>query len=82
MCVENVANKDTKELLPPEARVGDRIAKHAQERGALVRPIGHLNVLSPPLIMTTDQVDFLVSTLRTSIEATQDDLIREGIWNG
>ncbi len=82
MCVENVGSKETKDLLPPEARVGDRIARHAQERGALVRPIGHLNVLSPPLVMTTDQVDFLVSTLRTSIEATQDDLVREGIWKG
>jgi len=35
----------------------------------LVRPIGHLNVMSPPLIITNEQVDFIVGTLRESILA-------------
>ena len=80
MCVENVANKETKELFAPEVDVGGRIAKHAQARGVIVRPIAHLNVMSPPLTMTRDQVDTLVSVLRQSIEATLDDLRGEGLW--
>jgi adenosylmethionine-8-amino-7-oxononanoate aminotransferase len=80
MCIENVANKETKALLPPEVAIGDRIAAHCQSRGVIVRPIAHLNVLSPPLILTRQQIDTMVEVLHDSIRATQDDLIREGIW--
>jgi putrescine aminotransferase len=80
MCVENVANKETKELLAPEIEVGNRIADAAQKRGVLVRPIAHLNVLSPPLILDRSQIDTLVSVLRESIVEVMDDLTREGVW--
>lgn len=80
MCVENVANKDTKEILPAEVNVGNRIAEAAERKGVLVRPIAHLNVLSPPLILTRDNIDTLVSVLRESITEVMDDLSREGLW--
>jgi len=79
MCIENVADKETKALLPAEAAIGNRIAAHCQSRGVIVRPIAHLNVLSPPLILTRQQIDTMVEVLHDSIRATQDDLIREGI---
>ena len=82
MCVENVADRETRALLPDEAAVGNRIAAHAQKRGLIVRPIAHLNVLSPPLTMTKRQVDELVGVLRESIIETMGDLRREGIWSG
>jgi len=82
MCVENVANRDTKELFPPEVQIGNRIAHHCQNRGLIVRPIAHLNVMSPPLTLTRPQIDDVVSILRESIEATIDDLHKEGLWNG
>jgi adenosylmethionine-8-amino-7-oxononanoate aminotransferase len=82
MCVENVADKETKEIFPAEVKIGSRIAAHAQERGVIVRPVGHLNVLSPPLIITRQQIDTIVSVLRESIEATMDNLVREKLWKG
>ena len=82
MCVENVADRETKALLPDEAVVGNRIAAHAQKRGVIVRPIAHLNVLSPPLTMTRRQVDELVGVLRESIVETMGELRREGLWSG
>ena len=82
MCVENVADRETKALLPTEAEVGKRIARQAQERGVIVRPIAHLNVLSPPLTMTRKQVDTLTGVLRESITATMGELRREGLWSG
>ena len=82
MCVENVADQETKELFPDDVHIGNRIADHCQNRGLIIRPIAHLNVMSPPLIMTRDQIDTLVGTLRESIEATMDDLKREGVWAG
>ena len=45
----------------------------------MVRPIGHLNVMSPPLIMTREQVDFTVLTLRKSIEAAMVELQKENL---
>ena len=81
MCVENVANKETKELLADEIGVGNRIADAAEKRGVLVRPIAHLNVLSPPLTLTRPEIDTLVSTLRESIVEVMDDLTREGVWS-
>ncbi len=80
LCVENVANPATKELFAEDINIGARIATHCQKRGLIVRPIGHLNVLSPPLILSKEQIDTLVGTLRESIEATLDDLVRENVW--
>jgi adenosylmethionine-8-amino-7-oxononanoate aminotransferase len=82
LCIENVADRRTKALLPPEANIGKRIADHCEARGVIVRPIGHLNVLSPPLILTREQIDHIVAVLRASIEATMSDLVREGHWRG
>ncbi len=78
MCIENVANKATKELIDPDAKVGNRIADHCQARGLIVRPLAHMNVLSPPLTLSKENIDFLVATLRESIEATMEDLKRDG----
>lgn len=80
MCVENVADKTSKELLPANLQVGERIAKAAQKRGVLVRPIAHLNVLSPPLVLSREQIDTLVSVLRESICEVMDDFTRERRW--
>jgi len=82
MCIENVANPETKELLPEQADIGKRIADHCQERGVIVRPIAHLNVMSPPLVLTIRQIDTMVEVLHESIRATMDDLTREGLWLG
>jgi adenosylmethionine-8-amino-7-oxononanoate aminotransferase len=82
LCVENVADKESKALLPESANIGKRIADHCEERGLIVRPIGHLNVLSPPLILTREQIDTTVDILRSSIEAAAEDMLREGLWNG
>lgn len=79
LCIENVANKQTKALLAAELAIGKRIASEAQARGVLVRPIAHLNVLSPPLILDEDEIDHLVEVLGTSIKVVADQLTREGV---
>ncbi|MHA2938855.1 aminotransferase [Vibrio sp. RC27] len=78
ICIENVANKETKELIDGKAKVGNRIADYCEEQGLLVRPLAHMNILSPPLILTKENIDFLVSTLRGAIENTISDLKQEG----
>jgi putrescine---pyruvate transaminase len=82
VCVENVADKTTKALLPDEANESKRISNAAEAMGLMVRPIGHLNVMSPPLTITNGQVDFVVDTLRKAISQVTDELTREGFRLG
>jgi adenosylmethionine-8-amino-7-oxononanoate aminotransferase len=78
MCTEYVANKNTREVLPDGVNVGKRISDHCEKHGLLIRPLGHLNIMSPPLVMSEAQVDELVAGLAAGIRAAADDLVREG----
>ena len=80
--IENVADRETRALFPPEVDIGQRVAGHARRLGLIVRPGGHLNIFSPPLTMTGPDVEFLTDTLRRSIRSSMDDLVREGLWRG
>ncbi len=51
--------------------VSKGIAKGAADRGLIVRPFSNLNIMSPPLIITRDDVDTIVSRLREAIIASQ-----------
>jgi len=77
-CVEFVANKGTFELFPEEMDIGKQISNHADAKGLIVRPIVHLNVMSPPLTLTKADIDFIVDTLRASIDETLIDLKTQG----
>ena len=79
-CVECVADRKTKAPMPKEWDVGQRIIEQTMPRGLLVRPMGHLIVMSPPLIITKAQVDEMVDILRAGIQATAEGLEREGLW--
>jgi adenosylmethionine-8-amino-7-oxononanoate aminotransferase len=79
LCVESVADKDTKALLPDHLDVGKRIADAAEARGLMVRPMGHLNVMSPPLVITESQVNFVAETLEIAIKEVTNQLVRDGI---
>ena len=73
-CVEFVADRKTKERFPDELDIGRMVSRHADEAGLIVRPIVHLNVMSPPLIISRDEIDTIVSKLRDSIVAAMADL--------
>lgn len=51
VCVEFVADRRSKALFPEALDIGKRIANQADARGLIVRPLVHLNVMSPPLTM-------------------------------
>ena len=79
-CVENVMNKATKEWFPDDVCIGKRISEAAESTGVLVRPIGRLNVMSPPLVITREEIDRVVDRLGEAIERVHADLVKEG-WN-
>ena len=69
---------DARNCCRPKSRVGKRIADACQKRGVLVRPLGHLNILSPPLILTSSEIDRLVEVVREAIIEVADGLAAEG----
>ena len=79
-CLENVLDRTTREMLPEEVNIGKRISDAAESLGVLVRPIGRLNVMSPPLVVTRSEIDLAVDRLGQAIERVHDDLVREG-WS-
>ena len=79
MCVEYVANKETKVQHDEDINISKRISNVCELNGLLVRPIGHLDVMSPPLTLSMKQADFIVNTLGNAIEDVAQDLKREGL---
>jgi len=81
-CVECVADRESRNPLALDKSVGQRIDKHCQELGLLVRPLINMCVMSPPLVITREQIDDMVAILREGISRTMDDLRKEGVWRG
>jgi adenosylmethionine-8-amino-7-oxononanoate aminotransferase len=81
-CVECVADRESNDPLQLDKDVGKRIDQHCHELGLLVRPLINMCVMSPPLIITREQIDAMVAILREGISRTMGDLRREGVWRG
>src|SRR5437763_858106 len=57
------------EGFPVDARAGHQVTLAARRRGAIVRPLGDVVVLMPPLAITTDELRELVTIVGDAIEA-------------
>ena len=79
-CVECVADRQSNNPLGLDTEVGRRIDAHCQELGLLVRPLIHMCVMSPPLVITRSEIDDMVAILREGISRTMQDLETEGLW--
>ena len=66
--IELVRDKATKEPYPLQARIGHRVAAAARDRGLLLRPLGNVLVLLPPLSTSQEVLKRMVDILRDSIE--------------
>jgi putrescine---pyruvate transaminase len=78
-CIEYVADKETKELFGDEVHIGKLVANAAESRGLIVRPVGHLNVLSPCLILSKEECDTFVEILRDSMTEVLEKLKSGGV---
>ena len=54
---------------PAAERMGARVTVEARRRGVIVRPLGDVVVLLPPLTITNDELDRLVTVVRDAISA-------------
>jgi adenosylmethionine-8-amino-7-oxononanoate aminotransferase len=53
----------------PALRLGHRVSMEARDRGAIIRPLGNVVVLMPPLAIEQDELRQLVAITANSIEA-------------
>lgn len=80
MCgLEFVKNKETKEPFPPELKVCGLVFSEALERGLITFPCtgcvdgvaGDMMLVTPPLIITQEQIDEMIDIFKESIKAAQ-----------
>jgi adenosylmethionine-8-amino-7-oxononanoate aminotransferase len=67
--VEVVANKSTGESYPFEERIGQRIILAAREQGVMLRPLGDVIVLMPPLAVSLEELGLLFEATEEAIRS-------------
>jgi len=68
IAIELVANKKTKLSYPLEIRVGGEVCKEAKSRGVLLRPLGNVIAIVPPLSTTMDELEKILRVVGDSIK--------------
>ena len=72
--VEIVKNKETRERFSKNGDTGVLCRDFCNENGVVMRPVGETMIVSPPLIMTREQIDELVTKARKSLDMTAREL--------
>lgn len=65
--IELVQDRATRRAYPASARIGARVIQEARRLGVILRPLGNVIVLMPPLCMSENELSFLCSTAREAI---------------
>ena len=65
--IEIVKDKKTRESFSPAEKVGQRIVRKVREQGILLRPLGDVVVLMPPLSSTEAEIERLVRAVDGAI---------------
>ncbi len=66
--IEIVKNKKTKRLYAPGEKIGHRIITEARNRGVVIRPLGDVIVLMPPIAIGADILQELLDVTYESIK--------------
>jgi len=67
--VELVRDRGRREPYESRERIGHRVILEARRRGVILRPLGNVIVLMPPLSIVPEELDHLTSVVRDAIEA-------------
>lgn len=80
--IEFVRDKATRASFEPSVKIGTLVATACRKRGVIIRPLGAVVGISPPLTISRSHVDTIVGVLRESIRTVSDELIAQGIRIG
>jgi len=67
--IEIVADRKTKASFPPEKKMGQRVVRKVREKDILLRPLGDVIVLMPPLSSTEEEISHLVGSVGWAIDS-------------
>jgi adenosylmethionine-8-amino-7-oxononanoate aminotransferase len=67
--IELVRDRSTKESYPLAERIGTRVTEHARRLGLILRPLGDIIVLMPPLSTTIKELRAMVQILTKAIHS-------------
>lgn len=67
--IELVRDRARREAYDPSLRIGARVVQQVRKHGLILRPLGSVIVLMPPLSITADEITLLVEATAESIEA-------------
>ncbi|MEF9476335.1 MAG: adenosylmethionine--8-amino-7-oxononanoate transaminase, partial [Candidatus Mariimomonas ferrooxydans] len=71
--IELVEDKKTKKPYPLEEKIGGRVCRKATEKGLIIRPLGDVIVLMPPLSISHQELNSILRiTAESIIQATED----------
>ncbi len=77
--IELVRDRRSKEPYPLEEKRGFRVCRIARERGLLLRPLGNVIVLMPPLSITEGEIRWMVQVVGEAIEEATSTPSRSSI---
>jgi adenosylmethionine-8-amino-7-oxononanoate aminotransferase len=65
--IELVADKTTRQSYPPERRIGHQVILEARKRSVMIRPLGDVIILMPPLSITDGELATLLDVVHDCI---------------
>lgn len=70
--IELVADRDTKKPFPLERKMGMRVIEEARKKGVILRPLGNVIVLMPPLVISRSELHELLDVTYSSIRTVTE----------
>jgi adenosylmethionine-8-amino-7-oxononanoate aminotransferase len=70
--IELVENKKTKQPYSPAKRIGHQVILAAREKGVIIRPLGDVIILMPPLSISIDVLKRLLDVVGEAIKTVTD----------
>ncbi len=70
--IELVEDPEARKPFPVEQKTGGRVVQEARRRGVVIRPLGDVIVLMPPLSISTSELEVLLAMTYDSIKAATE----------
>ncbi len=71
--IELVKDKKTKEPFPREETVGFQVIYKAREKGVVIRPLGDVLVVMPPLVIPLEELDRLLEVMYECVKEVTEE---------
>jgi adenosylmethionine-8-amino-7-oxononanoate aminotransferase len=71
--IELVEDRGNRKSYPVERRIGHQVILEARKRSVMIRPLGDVIILMPPLSITDDELNTLLDVVYNCIRAVTEN---------